>query len=137
MDSFRDTAFGLTLWYAVLAVLVGVLLIVLNDLQPPIAFLAGANIALLFAVALILKTRRLSEESISRGAFWRTVPQRQRPRDEGSLRVARAMLERILLSFAKGAAAIAIILTALAYASHETSAASHAPIPLTSAHDTE
>jgi hypothetical protein len=123
MDDFRETAFGLTLWYAVLAALVGVLLIVLNDLQPPIAFLAGANIALLFAVALILKTRRLNAESISRGAFWRTVPQRMRPRGDGSLRVARGVLERILLSFAKGAAAVAIVLCTLAYFCHTTSTA--------------
>ncbi len=136
MDNFRETAFGLTLWYAVLASLVGVLLIVLNDLQPPVAFLAGANIALLFALALILKTRGLSEDNISRGAFWRTVAQRDRPRGAGGLRMARATLERILLSFARGAAVVAIVFCALALASHhESTLASAQTMPAAASDD--
>jgi drug/metabolite transporter (DMT)-like permease len=130
VDNFRDTAFGLTLWYAVLAILVGVLLIVLNDLQPPVAFLAGANIALLFALGLILKTRSLKEDNISRDTFWCTVPRRDRPRGQSGLRMARVMFERILLSFARGAAVVAIIFCALALASHhESTSASAQTLP--------
>ena len=43
MDNFRETAIGLTVWYAFLAILGGLFLIVLNDLEAPTAFLAGAN----------------------------------------------------------------------------------------------
>ncbi|HWP16605.1 MAG TPA: hypothetical protein VNM46_13345 [Xanthobacteraceae bacterium] len=136
MDNFRETAFGLTLWYAVLAGLIGVLLIVLNDLSPPVAFLAGANIALLFALALILKTRSLSEDSISRGTFWRTVPQRERPRGTGGLRMARVTLERIMLSFARGAAVVAIVFCALALMSHhESTSASAQTLPAAASGD--
>jgi hypothetical protein len=133
MDNFRETAFGLTLWYAVLAVLIGVLLIVLNDLQPPVAFLAGADIALLFALGLILKTRSLREDNISRDTFWRAVPQRDRPRGQSGLRMARAMVERILLSFARAAAVVAIIFCGLALASHhESTSASAETLPAAS-----
>lgn len=122
MDNFRETAIGLTFWYALLAVLVGLLLIVLNDLEAPAAFLAAANIALLFAFGLILKSHRLSEHSIVREEYWRALPPNERPRSDPGRRVARSTLEQIWLHFAKGAAALAIVLCGLAYASHNTDA---------------
>jgi len=137
MDKLRETAVGLTVWYAFLAVLTGLLLIVLNDLSAPRALLAAANIALLFALGLIVKSRRLSEHSVARGQFWRALPPRERPRGEPGRRMARSVLELTWLTFAKGAAAIAIVLCALAYASHETSAASDEPALLLSASYTE
>src|SRR5690349_391994 len=106
MDDFRDTALGLSIWYAFLAGLIGLLLIVLNDLAAPTAFLAAANIALLFALGLIVKARDLDESSITRQAFWRALPARTRPESEPARRVARTMLEQTWLHFAKGAAAI-------------------------------
>ena len=123
MDSFRDTAIGLSIWYAFLAILCGLLLIVLNDLEAPAALLAAANIALLFALGLIAQAHALDERSIMRGQFWRALPPRERPRGEPGLRVARTALEQTLLRFAKGAAALAIVLCTLAYASHTTDAA--------------
>ena len=134
MNSFRDTAIGLSIWYALLAVLVGLLLIVLNDLEAPTAFLAAANIALLFALGLILKSHRLSEDRIEREQFWRALPARERPHAEPARRVARSTLEQIWLRFAKGAAAAAIVLCGLAYASHETSASASAHAVAVTAH---
>jgi len=125
MDNFRETAIGLTVWYAFLAVLIGLLLIVLNDLETPAAFLAAADIALLFALGLIVKSRRLSEHSIVREEFWRALPARERPHSEPGRRVARTTLEQTWLGFAKGAAALAIVFCGLAYASHGTSASAH------------
>jgi len=87
---------------------------------------AGANIALLFALGLIVKSRRLSEHSIMREEFWRALPPRERPRGEPGRRMARSMLEVTWLRFAKGAAAVAIVLCGLAYASHGTNAAAWA-----------
>ena len=120
MDSFRQTALGLALWHAFLAILVGLLLIVLNDLETPTALLAAANIALLFALHLILRSRGLSEHSVVREEFWRALPERERPRSVPSRRVARSTLEHTWLHFAKGAAALAIVLCGLAYATHGT-----------------
>ena len=119
MDDFRETAIGLTLWYAVLSLLCGLLLIVLNDLDPHAACLAGADIALLFAIALIIKSRRLNEHSIVRGQFWRALPSNKRPHSEGGRRVAYSMLERIWLHSAKTAAVLAIAFCILALATHQ------------------
>jgi hypothetical protein len=118
MDSFRETAIGLTVWYAFLAFLSGLLLIVLNDLEPCTACLAGADIALLFALSLIVKLRSLNEQSIIRCEFWRALPASERPRGERGRRLAHSTLERVWLHSARGAAAIAIVLCALALASH-------------------
>jgi hypothetical protein len=134
MDNFRETAIGLTAWYAFLAILCGLLLIVLNDLEAPEACLAGANIALLFALGLIVKSRRLSEHSIARGEFWRALPPRERPRGEPGRRMARSALEQTWLTFARGAAALAIVLCGLAYASHGTHASAWAQALHISAH---
>jgi hypothetical protein len=134
MDSFRDTAIGLSIWYAFLAFLGGLLLIVLNDLAAPAALLAAANIALLFALGLIAKARALNDHSICRGQFWRALPPRQRPSAEPALRVARTALEQTFLRFAKGAAALAIVLCVLAAASHGDSGAALADARHTSTH---
>jgi hypothetical protein len=118
MDSFRNTALGLTFWYAFLALLCGLLLIILNDLDARAACLAGADVALLFALGLILKSRRLSEQSIVGGEFWRALPPPERPRSDFGRRMARSALETTWLRFAKGAAMIAIVLCAFALANH-------------------
>ena len=60
MDTFRATAFYLALWYAILAALGAVLLIALNDVEPATGFLIAANVALLFALALVAAVGRLS-----------------------------------------------------------------------------
>src|SRR4051812_48318983 len=89
MDNFRETAIGLTFWYAFLALLCGLLLIILSDPEPAAAFLAGADIALLFALGLIVKSGRLNEQSIARGEFWRALPPAERPRGERGRDMAR------------------------------------------------
>ena len=48
----RETAFCLTLWYAVLTVVVAVLAIALHDLERPASLLVAANASLLFALVL-------------------------------------------------------------------------------------
>jgi hypothetical protein len=118
MDRFRETALGLTFWYAFLALLSGLLLIILNDLDLRAAFLAGADIALLFAFGLIVKSRRLNEHSMVRGEFWRALPPPERPRSEVGRRMARSALEITWLRFARGAAVIAIVLCGLALTSN-------------------
>ena len=67
MDHYRDTAFYLTLWYAVLATIVAVLLIVLNDVGLANALLIAANLALLFALVLMVWAGRLTDRRIKRG----------------------------------------------------------------------
>jgi hypothetical protein len=131
MDRLRETAVGITVWYAFLALLGTLLLIILNDSDPHTAFLAAADVALLFALGLVVKSRNLDEHSIERHEFWRALPAHQRPRGQGGRRIARTTLELTWLQFAKGAAAVAIILCALAYTSHgpSTSASAEPSLP--------
>jgi hypothetical protein len=118
MERCRETAFCLTLWYAVLTVIVGVLAIALHDLDRPAALLVAANVALLFALVLMARAGRLTDINILRGQFWRTLPPRERPRGEAGVRIARRALHETWLKFAKGAAVVAIMLSSLAFVSN-------------------
>ena len=69
---YRATAFYLTVWYAFLATLGAVLLIALNDVEPATAFLIAANLALLFALALMARRRPPDQRASRAGQFWRT-----------------------------------------------------------------
>lgn len=118
MDSCRETAFCLTLWYAVLTVIAAVLCIALYDLDVPSALLAAANVALLFSLVLMARAERLTEMNITRGQFWRTLSPKERPRGEAGARAAHRALQDTWFKFAKGAAAVAIALSGLAFASN-------------------
>jgi uncharacterized membrane protein len=120
MDSFRETAFCLTLWQGLLTLLVTVLAIALNDLHAPAALLVAATVALLFALVLMARASRLTERNVIRGQFWRTVPPRNRPPGEAGARLASRVLRETWLRFAKAAAMIAIVLASLAYVSKDS-----------------
>ena len=132
MDGFRETAFYLTAWHAFLATLVSLLFIVLQDFQPATALLIAANITLLFSLVLVARAGRLTERRIERGSFWRALPPAKRPPAEAGLRMARQALQETWLHFAKAAAAVAIILSALAYASNSADATAWAKAARTS-----
>lgn len=117
MDRFRDTAFGLSIWYAFLATLAAVLLVSLNDVDASTAFLVGANVAVIFALVLIAKVRSLSDGAVVQ-ALWRGLPAHARPRGEAGQRMAQTTMADTWLRFARGAAVIAIVFCGLAYASH-------------------
>ena len=61
MERCRETAFCLTLWYAVLTVIVAVLAIALHDLDRSASLLAAANVALMFALVLMARAGRLTD----------------------------------------------------------------------------
>lgn len=117
MDTFRSTAFGLSIWYAFLATLAAALLVSLNDVEASTAFLVGANVALIFALVLIAKVRSLSDGAVVQ-ALWRSLPAHARPHGEAGQRMAQSTLAETWLRFARGAAVIAMVCCALAYASH-------------------
>lgn len=128
MDSFRETAFCLTLWHALLTAVVSVLAIALNDLGAPVALLAAATVALLFALVLMVRAGRLTERTVTRGRFWRTVPPRKRPPGDAGARIAHRVLRDTWLAFAKGAALAAIVLASLSYVSNGTRAPAQAAL---------
>ena len=117
MDTFRDTALGLSIWYAFLATLAAVLLVSTNDVEASTAFLAGATVALIFALVLIAKVRSLADGAVVQ-ALWRSLPAHARPRGEAGQRMAQSTLAETWLRFARGAVVIAMVFCALAYATH-------------------
>jgi hypothetical protein len=80
--------------------------------------LIAANITLLFSLVLMARAGGLTDKRITRGNFWHTLPLAKRPPGEAGLRMARQVLQETWLHFAKGAAAVAIVLSGLAYASN-------------------
>ena len=118
MERCRETAFCLTLWYAVLTVIIAVLAIALHDLDRSAALLVAANVALLFALVLMARAGRLTDINVMRGQFWRTLPASERPHGEAGARIARRALHETWLKFAKGAAAVAIVLSSVAFVSN-------------------
>lgn len=133
MDTFRETAFYLTLWRTILITLVSVLCAVLYDLGLTADLLIGANVALIFSLWLIASTGRLTERHVARHSIWRTVPVQKRPPGEAGLRMARGAIEDVSLRFAKGAAGVAIVLAALAFVSNNTTSSVRADtLPITS-----
>ena len=128
MDDYRATAFYVAVWYAFLAALGAVLLIVLNDMQLAAGLLIAANLALLFAVVLMALAGRLNDRRITRGLFWRALSPQARPSGAGGRRLAQRALEETWLRFAKGGAMIAIVLSGLAHASNGVNAATWAKV---------
>ena len=132
MDSYRETAFYLAVWYAILAALGAVLLIALNDVGPAFGLLIAANSALLFALFMMVLIGRLSDRCITRGQFWDALPPQMRRSGEASRRMARQAAEQTRLRFAKGAAMAAIVLAGLACANNNVSASAWAKVLRTS-----
>ena len=115
MDPFRETAFCLLVWRAFLTALVTVLLIVLSRFQLALAFLVGANVALLFSLGLIVWSELLTDDRIVWTAAWRMLAPQERPAGIAGRRWARRDLSEMSLAFAKTASAVAAVLSASAF----------------------
>ena len=111
MNEFNEKAFYLLVWRAVLVALVGLVLIVTRTVELATALLVGANIALLFSVALIAWTSRLDEEQIVRTEAWRMLVPGERPAGLPGRQCALNNLAEMAFRFAKASSAIAIALT--------------------------
>jgi hypothetical protein len=77
---------------------------------PALALSIGANIALLFAIGLLLRVACLSLGDVVDTEVWRILKPEERPVGEDGRRRARDDLQEVLLRFAKSAAAVAIAL---------------------------
>jgi hypothetical protein len=90
--------------------LAAALLMLAFSFELPMAFEAGATVALIFSVGLLIRVCCLTEQRFTRSEAWSTLQDEERPAGEDGMRWARAELERMLLRFAKSAAGIAGIL---------------------------
>jgi hypothetical protein len=115
MDPFRETAFRLLVWRVFLTALVTVLLVVWSRFQLAVAFLVGANVALLISLGLIAWSELLTDERIVWTAAWRRLTPDQRPAGIGGRRWAHRDLSDTSLRFAKAGCAIAALLSAATF----------------------
>ncbi len=111
MDAFRQSAFCLMVWRAFLTALSATVLMVCFSFKLGVAFLIGANVALLFAFILILQAGTLDDERVVRTEPWRVLEPHERPAGAAGRHCARQMLEETLLRFAKAASVAAIALS--------------------------
>jgi len=111
MNEFNEKAFYLLVWRAVLVTLVGLVLIVTRTVELATALFIGANIALLFSVALIAWTSQLDEEQIVRTEAWRMLMPGEQPAGPVGRQCALNNLAEMAFRFAKASSAVAIALT--------------------------
>ena len=110
MGAFRRFAFAAAARDAGFVALTAATLMLAFSFAPALSLSIGANIALVFAIGMMLRAACLSEDGIVRTEAWRTLKPHERPVGEASRRLARDDLQEVLLRFAKAAAGIAVAL---------------------------
>ena len=69
---------------------------------PALSLSIGANIALVFAIGMMLRAACLSEDGIERTEAWRILQPQERPAGDAGRRLARDELQDVLLRFREG-----------------------------------
>lgn len=110
MGAFRRLAFAVAARDATFVVIAAAALMVAFSYAPALSLSIGANIALVFAVAMVLRAACLKDEVIDRTEAWLTLQPQERPAGDTGRRMARDELQDVLLRFAKAASAAAIVL---------------------------
>jgi hypothetical protein len=90
--------------------LAAALLMLAFSFEPPMAFEAGATVALAFALLLLIRVFCLTEARFTRSEAWSALQDDERPVGDEGMLWARAEWERMMLHFAKSAAGIASLL---------------------------
>ena len=115
MDPFREAAVGLLVWRTFLTAVITVLMTILARLDPCVAFLAGAHVALLFSLGMIAWSQSLTDERVVSTEAWRLLGPGERPAGSGGRRCACSLLRDEALLFAKAASAVAAALSVSAF----------------------
>jgi len=110
VGAFRRFAFAAAARDAGFVALAAATLMLAFSFAPALSLSIGANIALGFAVGMVLRAACLSDDGIERTEAWRILQPQERPAGDAGRRLARDELQHVLLRFAKAAAAAAIIL---------------------------
>jgi hypothetical protein len=110
MGAFHRFAFFTTARDAGFVSLAAATLMLAFSFEPALACFVGGNVALIFALGLLLRVACLSDEHIVRTEVWRILTPQERPIGESALRHARDDLQDLLLRFAKAAAGVAAVL---------------------------
>jgi hypothetical protein len=110
MGAFRRLAFAAAARDAAVVALAAATLMVGFSFAPALSLSIGANIALVFAIGMMLRAACLSDKGMERTEAWRFLQPQERPVGDAGRRLARDELQDVLLRFAKAAAAAAIVL---------------------------
>jgi hypothetical protein len=110
MEPFRRLAAGTIARDAGYVALAAGTFMVGFSFHPALALLIGANVALIYGIALIVRSWRLTDERIARSEPWRALDRPERPKGDAGRQAARGILEELLLRSARIAAAIAIVM---------------------------
>lgn len=116
MGAFRRLAFAAAARDAGFVALAAATLMLAFSFAPALSLSIGANIALMFAIFMILRAVCLRDDSVERTEAWLVLQARERPAGDMGRRLARDELQDVLLRFAKAAAAAAILLYAASLA---------------------
>lgn len=110
MDAFHRFAFATVARDAAFVALAAATLMLAFSFAPALSLSIGANIALVFALGLVLRAACLSDERVERTEVWRILKPQERPVGDAGRRSARDDLQLMLLKFAQAAAGVAIVL---------------------------
>jgi hypothetical protein len=110
MDAFHRFAFFTTARDASFVALGTATLMLAFSFEPALACFIGGNVALIFALGLLMRAACLSDERIVRTEAWRILTPQELPVGESARRRARDDLQDLLLRFAKAAAGVAVVL---------------------------
>lgn len=127
MDPFRRFAVFALARDAGFVTLAAATLMVGFSFQPAIAFGIAANVALVYALVLILRAARLTADRVTRVEPWKLLKHLEDPPPDPGW--ARDTFRELLLRFAKGAAGMAVVLSASSLALNEPVSTTQALAP--------
>ena len=110
MGAFHRFAVAITARDTTFVALAAATLMLAFSPAPALALVIGADIALAFAIGLLLRAACLSDDRIERTEAWRILKPQERPVGDAGRRSARDDLQVVLLKFAEAVSAVAILL---------------------------
>jgi hypothetical protein len=118
MESFRREAHFALMRDSGFVIAACAIMMIAFAAQPELAFCIAATIALMFAVTLVFKVDKLTDEEVQRSEPWLSLEWGRRPRGAEGRRWARERFEELLLVFAKRSSGAAVALFAVALVTH-------------------
>ena len=125
MDPFRRLAAFTVARDACFVALAASTLMVAFSFLPALAFQVGAGVALAYAVVVMARAARLTDERVTRTEPWEVLPLAERPCGPAGRAQACRSLKELRLRYAKAAALVSAILSvgALLASGHDRVAA--------------
>jgi hypothetical protein len=114
-DRFAQCAFAAIACDAVFVLIAATTLMFVFSFNPALALKIGAGVALAFSLRLIYRMYQLRKQGICHTEIWQFMKPDELPHEASAIRHAQERFEEILLRFAKGASAVAVVLSGAAF----------------------